>query len=142
MALGVAACVVEPEPGLPAIPTADRTPQPPTVTPAATPEPRPTAPTPHRPAARESSTLALIDAALARGEITPGQRLLYLTYAIYEYDSLPAQFRSDAGWRGTSIVRELKAAVQDPQVMCGLTPEIQSELRRLLRSGVSCPSGT
>ena len=49
-------------------------------------------------AERALSTPELIDQALADGQITADERLLYLAYAVYEYESLPAQFRSDVGW--------------------------------------------
>jgi hypothetical protein len=84
------------------------------------------------------STPALIDQALAQGEITAGQRLLYLAYAVYEYKSLPAPFRSNVGWRGTETVREIREAADDPSVMCSLEPDVQSELRRLLKGGATC----
>lgn len=84
------------------------------------------------------STPALIEQALARGEISAEQRLLYLAYAVYEYESLPAQFHSDAGWRGTEIVQELRQAADDQNVMCSLGPDVQRELRRLLKGGATC----
>lgn len=86
-------------------------------------------------------TPALIDRAYAQGEISAGQRLLYLAYAVYEHTSLPAQFRSDAGWRGTAVVREIRQAVADPNVMCGLAPGVQAELRRLLQGEAPCEQG-
>lgn len=100
--------------------------------PAAEPESSPTA------RSQELSTPELIEQALARREITAEQRLLYLAYAVYEHESLPVQFRSNAGWRGTSIVKEIKEAADSPSVMCTLSPHVQSELRRLLDGGVMC----
>ena len=87
------------------------------------------------------STPALIEEALAKEEITAEQRLLYLAYAVYEYASLPAQFRSDVGWRGTTTVQELNRASVDPEIMCSLAPLVQSELRRLLQGGAACNTG-
>ena len=82
---------------------------------------------------RELSTPQLIARAYAAGEISADQRLLYLAYAIYEYPSLPARFRSNAGWYGTAAVREvrnawLKAALH-PETM---SPTVYAELSRLL----------
>src|SRR3972149_2075727 len=54
--------------------------------------------TPTQNSTRALSTPALIDRALAKGEITAEQRLLYLAYAIFEYESLPAQFHGRGGW--------------------------------------------
>ena len=88
--------------------------------PSATPEPPRADQAGQTPAGPALSTPALIDQALAQGEITAGQRLLYLAYAVYEYKSLPAQFRSNVGWRGTETVREIRAAADDPNVMCSL----------------------
>ena len=84
------------------------------------------------------STPALIDQALAQGEITAEERLLYLAYAVYEYESLPMQFHSNVGWRGTDTVRELYQTVSTPEIMCGLTSTVQNELRRVLNDGVTC----
>lgn len=108
------------------------------VVPSATPEPLRADQTGQTPTGPRLSTPALIDQALARGEITAGQRLLYLAYAVYEYESLPAQFRSNVGWRGTETVRELRMAADDPNVMCSLGADVQSELRRLLKGGATC----
>ncbi|MBI5563751.1 MAG: hypothetical protein HY870_02575 [Chloroflexi bacterium] len=88
--------------------------------------------------AQSLSTPALIEQALAQGEITSEQRLLYLAYAIYEYESLPAQFRSEAGWRGTSIVEELRRASRQSSIICSLSPTVQTELRRLLKEVAAC----
>ena len=84
------------------------------------------------------STPALLGQAVAQGEITEDERLLYLAYAVYEPDSLPAQFRSNAGWRGTEFVREVRQAVNSPDLLCAMDPVIQDELRRLLQGGARC----
>jgi hypothetical protein len=79
------------------------------------------------------ATPQLLDQALANGEITAEQRLLYLAYAIYEYSSLPARFRSDVGWSGTATVRELRVAWQAAaQKQLTLSPATYNELNRLL----------
>ena len=79
------------------------------------------------------STPQLIDLALANGEITAEQRLLYLAYAVYEYPSLPARFRSDVGWYGTRFVQELRTTwrTATPQQRAR-DAEIYRELDRLL----------
>ena len=84
------------------------------------------------------STPVLIQHAFDQGEITEGERLLYLAYAVYEYDSLPTQFQSDVGWRGTEFVREIRQATDNPAVMCRLESAVQNELRRVLGSGAIC----
>ena len=55
-----------------------------------------------------SSTPELIEQAFVNGEITAEQRLLYLTYALYDYESLPIQFHGTVGWSGTSYVRAIQ----------------------------------
>ncbi|MCB0132088.1 MAG: hypothetical protein KDD78_14615 [Caldilineaceae bacterium] len=84
------------------------------------------------------STPALLGQAVTQGEITENERLLYLAYAVYEPDSLPAQFRSNAGWRGTEFVREVRQAVNSTDILCAMDPATQDELRRLLQGGVLC----
>ncbi len=78
-----------------------------------------------------ASTPELIEQAYAAGAINAEERALYLTYAVYEYDSLPPAYQSGAPWRGTMIVRELDEFLNAP-AFCEMSPEIQSELERLL----------
>ncbi len=84
------------------------------------------------------STPELIEAASARGDISDGQRLLYLTYAIYEPNSLPEEFHSNAPWRGTMVVREIKQYAASKETFCTLAPDIQREIRRLIPESVIC----
>lgn len=81
--------------------------------------------------AESLSTPELIEQAFAAGEINAEERILYLTYAIYEYDSLPPAYQSNVPWRGTMIVLELNEFLESP-AFCELTPDVQSELERLL----------
>lgn len=79
------------------------------------------------------TTPELIDQALADGQISAEQRLLYLAYAVYEYSSLPVQFHSNAGWHGTATVQEVRSAWQAANLeQITLPPAIYSELDRLL----------
>ena len=84
-------------------------------------------------AAEESplSTPERIEKAYEQGEISADERALYLAYALYEYDSLPQVYQSQAPWRGTMIDRELNALLNSPQ-FCDMTPDVQSELERLM----------
>jgi len=84
------------------------------------------------------STPQLIGQAYTKGEITADQRLLYLAYAIYEHESLPARFRSSVGWRATSTVEEIDEAIDAPSIFCSMSPEIQSEFQRLLKPDAIC----
>ena len=84
------------------------------------------------------STPELIDQALAKGEITKEERLLYLTYAFFEYQSLPLQFQSNVGWRGTNILGELEEAINDPAAFCSMSSNIQSEIQRLINPHTTC----
>lgn len=77
------------------------------------------------------STPELIEAVYAAGEINAEERVLYLAYAVYEYESLPPAYQSDAPWRGTMIVRELDEFLESP-AFCEMSPEIQSEMERLM----------
>ena len=59
--------------------------------------------------------------------------MLYLAYAVYEYSSLPAQFRSNVGWSGTATVREVRDAWQAGALkQKALSRVTYSELNRLL----------
>lgn len=86
---------------------------------------------------QDQSTPDLIQQAFDRGEITDEQRLLYLAYAIYEYESLPTQFHSNVGWRGTSIIMDLHEAAP-PLRICSMSPSIRSEFQRLLKPNITC----
>jgi hypothetical protein len=87
---------------------------------------------------QELSTPALIAQALAKGEITDEQRLLYLAYAVYEHESLPAWFRGSVGWRATSTVEELNEAVSSPSIFCSMSPNVRSEFQRLFEPDITC----
>jgi len=84
------------------------------------------------------ATPDLIELAFVRSEIDAGQRLLYLAYAVYEYESLPEEFHSDVPWRGTLIVRDLKQSVTSQESLCALTPDVQAEMRRLISESAAC----
>ena len=79
------------------------------------------------------STPELIDQALARGEITEEERLLYLAYALFEHESLPIRFRSKYGWFGEEAAEELIEVVSSPAKLCSMSPFVRSELLRLIR---------
>ena len=84
------------------------------------------------------STPELLDAAFDRGMITADQRLLYLAYAIYEPESLPEKFHSDAPWRGTLYVMELKRATSSAENLCAMPLETRNELQRLVSGSATC----
>jgi hypothetical protein len=83
---------------------------------------------------RTLTTPGLIERAFNRGEINAEQRVLYLTYAIYEYKSLPKKYWGKVPWRGTSTVMDISEAIHPSSKFCSMSPYTQSELRRLLRS--------
>jgi hypothetical protein len=87
---------------------------------------------------RTSTTPDLIQLAVANREITEEEGLLYLAYAIGDYENLPTRFHSNAPWSGTLIILDLREAARSKSVMCELSPFVQSELRRILREGVAC----
>lgn len=87
---------------------------------------------------QELSTPELIGQAYIKGEITSEERLLYLAYAIFEYESLPSRFRSNVGWHGTFILAELQEAANSPSVFCNMSPYIRSEFQRLLKPDTIC----
>jgi hypothetical protein len=79
------------------------------------------------------STPELIDQAFASGEITEEERLLYLAYALYEPQSLPARFRSNYGWFGEVAAEELDKVVGAPATLCSISHHVRSELLRLVK---------
>lgn len=91
----------------------------------------------NRPSQKYSSP-DLIQLAFAKDEITEEERLLYLAYAIGDYEKLPTRFHSNYPWSGTMIILELDETVNSKEEMCNFSPFIQSELRRILREGVIC----
>ncbi len=87
---------------------------------------------------RTLATPDLIQRAVANGKITEEERLLYLAYALGDYEKLPTQFHSNLPWSGTMIGLELYETVKSKEEMCELSPFVQGELRRILREGVTC----
>ena len=88
-------------------------------------------------AAATSSTPALIDAAYEAGTISQSDRILYLTYAVYEPESLPEEYVSTAPWHGTLVVREIKD-LATTSALCDLPPDVQTELFRLVQGAYQC----
>jgi hypothetical protein len=86
----------------------------------------------------ELTTPELIDVALSRGRISATQRLLYLAYAIYEPDSLPEEYRSNAPWHGTMAVKEIYELISNREKFCAIEHDIQQEFRRLIPESVNC----
>lgn len=80
-------------------------------------------------AATGLSTPLLIEQAFARGEISADERTLYLAYALYEPQSLPAQFHSNVGWYGTQYVVEVQTYMQS--LSAASTDQVQQELGRM-----------
>ena len=85
-----------------------------------------------------TSTIKLIDTAWLAGEITLGERLIYLAYGFFEPASLPARFIGARLVSGTSVAVEINQAVQDPAIMCQFSSCEQEELKRLLGYGIDC----
>jgi len=89
-------------------------------------------------ATRKLSTPELIEKAFNRGEITSEERLLYLTYAVYDPELLPSQFWGNRAWDATFVVHELHAAAIDPSILCSMSLNIRSEIQRLLNPHATC----
>jgi hypothetical protein len=87
---------------------------------------------------QELSTPELIEQDFTQGEITAQQRLLYLAYAVGDYERLPARYRGNVHWRSSLTHLELTEAVTSPTLMCSLSPDVQNELRRILTEAVEC----
>ena len=83
-----------------------------------------------------ASTPELIEQSFQNGAISAEERLLYLAYAIYEPQSLPAEYHSNTPWFGTGTVAELNAAFSAGAfgAASSHSPFAQSELNRLLRN--------
>ena len=94
---------------------------------AATPTPVPT------PTSQYLDTPTLINQAFDRGEITEEERLLYLAYALYEHESLPARFQSSFEWFGEVAAEELDEVVSSPAKLCSMSPHVRSELLRVIK---------
>lgn len=77
------------------------------------------------------ATPQLLAQAVARGDISAEERILYLAYALYEPASLPPQFRSQVGWYGTSYVTEVQAYTA--QALAATSDAVHQELGRLSR---------
>jgi hypothetical protein len=92
----------------------------------------------YTPTSQYLDTPTLINQAFGRGEITEEERLLYLAYALYEPESLPAQYRSRVGWFGESYAIELSEALMPPEVICSMSPHVRSEILRLYNSDPLC----
>ena len=87
---------------------------------------------------RKLSTPDLIGKAYVEGEISEEERLLYLAYAMFEFESLPKRFHSNAPWSGTFIVEELYQAANSPSVLCSMSSDVRSEFQRLLKPKITC----
>ena len=85
-----------------------------------------------------NSTPQLIERAYESREITNEYRLLYLAYAMFEYESLPDRFRSNVGWRGTATIVELNEAASSPEVFCSMSQFVRTEFQRLLEPHTLC----
>ncbi len=82
----------------------------------------------------DMSTPELIQSAYEDGLISDEQRILYLTYSIYDYALLPEQFISPTPWDGTGVVFEIKNVYQElmQNVSTSVSADLKSELDRLL----------
>ncbi|MCE7986163.1 MAG: hypothetical protein DYG89_33725 [Caldilinea sp. CFX5] len=78
---------------------------------------------------RQLATPQLIEQAFAQGEITASEQALYLAYALYEPQSLPARFHSNVGWYGTQAVIAVQTFMQS--VNSSALDAVQQELSRL-----------
>lgn len=83
---------------------------------------------------RTLATPDLIQRAFDKGEITAEQKWLYLTYAVYEYESLPSRFRGNVPWEDISFLTD----VYSPSVLCSMSLDVQMEIRRLLSLNTEC----
>src|SRR5687767_5896307 len=62
-----------------------------------------------------ASTPELLERAVAEGALDPPTAGLYLAYAMAEPAKLPARFRSQAPWRGTVPLLDLRTSIRrDP----------------------------
>ena len=78
------------------------------------------------------STPERIEAAFQRGDITSAERILYLTYAIYEHESLPAVFDGTKGWHGTMTVREIHKTLAESR--SSFPADVLMEIDRVMNS--------
>jgi hypothetical protein len=82
--------------------------------------------------ASEIATPDLIERAFVRKDIDADKRLLYLAYAVYDYKSLPENYRSNVPWWGTEVVREIKDAAWKKAISSRILSPVESEFLSLL----------
>lgn len=87
----------------------------------------------------KASTPALIECAFIEKKINKEQRILYLTYAVYDYKELPSEYISNTPWEGTGVVEELNDIVTTPSEFCTLSLHVQNEIRKYLPHAIKCP---
>ena len=75
------------------------------------------------------ATPRLIEQAFVRGEITASERVLYLAYALYEPQSLPAHFHSPVPWYGTQSVLEVQRGMSSARAAAPAA--LRAELGRM-----------
>jgi hypothetical protein len=83
-----------------------------------------------KPARSGYTTPDLIQLAYNEGEISEGQRVLFLAYALYEHGSLPPHYQGDKGWHGTIYVKELDSTFE--LIAAGDGPQMAIEVSREL----------
>jgi hypothetical protein len=84
------------------------------------------------------ATPELIDCARTAGKITKGQRILYLHYALDDYEKLPPEYKSNDPWEGTLIALNVSEAISSAAKFCTFSKEIQTELRKSYPQAVDC----
>jgi hypothetical protein len=60
----------------------------------------------------QADTPSLLEAAVARGDLSQAQADLYLAYALTDYEKLPSQYRSNTPWDGTLPLLYLQRQVK------------------------------
>lgn len=88
-------------------------------------------------AAEEKPAPEMIEADYEAGVIDAGEQLLYLTYAIYEPESLPERYANDVPWRGTMTVQTIKSIAASPD-FCTYAPDVRAEVARLVQGAHQC----
>lgn len=86
----------------------------------------------------ELPTPDLIECAYSEQLIDKEHKILYLIYAFTDYDKLPARFKSEAPWRGTSYIIKINDVITSKEEFCQFSPAIQNEIRSYYEQAIGC----
>ena len=78
------------------------------------------------------STPDLINMDFQEGKISKGEQLLYMAYALGDFEKLPNKYHGNAPWHGTLPLLDLHEDLEDQQIVCAIEPDILQKLNETL----------